>query len=112
MSTYSPYLKVILALVAIKLGLMIVAPLQSLPVVQAQSDYSHYFIEPGTTVIRDPGNGQQVQGKVVIDRRNGDVWGFPTASSAPFPVVVYSKEPPVSKPVYLGRFDFASMIKK
>lgn len=110
MSSFSPYLKVILALVAIKLGLLILEPAH--PVVQAQSDYSHFFIEPGTTIIRDPGNGQQLQGKVVIDRRNGDVWGFPTANSAPFPVVVYSKEPPISRPVYLGRFDFAAMTKK
>jgi hypothetical protein len=53
-------------------------------------------------VIRDSNNGVQIQGKVVIDRRNGDVRGFPTASPAPFPVVVYGNEPPVSKPAYLG----------
>lgn len=83
-----------------------------LPTVYAQSPQagcSHVYIEPGTTVLRDPSNGGQVQGKVVIDRRTGDVWGFPTASSAPYPVVLSRKEPPVSKPIYLGRFDFAAM---
>jgi hypothetical protein len=31
---------------------------------------------------------QQVEGKIVIDMRNGDVWGFPTQSGPglPYPV--------------------------
>jgi hypothetical protein len=48
--------------------------------VRAQSDARDLFIEPGTTLIRDPDTGVQVQGKIVIDRRSGEVWGFPTAS--------------------------------
>ena len=79
------------------------------PRVHAQADLSDYYIEPGTTVLRDPDTGVQTQGKVVIDRRSGDVWGFPTATSAPYPVVPSRKEPPVSKPIYLGKFDFAAI---
>ena len=81
----------------------------NVPTVYAQSDHSYLHIEPGTTVLRDPDSGAQIQGKVVIDRRTGNVWGFPTATSAPFPVVVSSKEPPISKPIYLGKFDFAAI---
>jgi hypothetical protein len=33
-----------------------------------------------------------VQGKVVVDLR-GDVWGFPTTSSAPFPVDLSNNQP-------------------
>ncbi|MFN0169539.1 MAG: hypothetical protein ACKV22_24215 [Bryobacteraceae bacterium] len=50
-----------------------------------------------------------MQGKVVIDRRNGDVWGFPASTSAPYPIVTTSHEPPWSKAMYLGRFDCTSM---
>ena len=78
--------------------------------VQAQSD-RQLFIEPGTTLLRTPDGRGQVQGKVVIDLRTGDVWGFPTASSAPYPVAVMSNEPPLSKPIYLGKFDLAAMHK-
>ena len=85
-SASNPFFKVILVLFAIWLGMQIFSPASSIPVVHAQTDYSHLYIEPGTTILRDPVNGGQVQGKVVIDRRTGDVWGFPTASSAPFPI--------------------------
>ena len=109
MTVLSPYLKVVLLLAALRLATLILGIDGAS--VQAQSDYSHLYIEPGTTVLRDPDNGGQAQGKVVIDRRTGDVWGFPTASSAPFPVVLSRKEPPVSRPIYLGRFDFSAMKK-
>jgi len=84
-------------------------PAGQIPAVHAQMDFNHVYVEPGTTMLRDPDTGPQTQGKVVIDRRTGDVWGFPTASSVPYPIVPARKEPPVSKPIYLGKFDFASM---
>src|SRR5678816_1338199 len=96
------YVKAILILIVAMMAF-------NLPSVHAQSDQPDMFIEPGTTIIRDPDTGVQMQGKVVIDRRTGNVWGFPTASSAPYPVAQSTKEPPISKPVYLGKFDFAAM---
>jgi hypothetical protein len=77
--------------------------------VQAQSDYSHLYVEPGTTIVRTPDGRGQVQGKVVINLRTGETWGFPTASSAPYPVYLSSNQPPISKPVYLGQFDLSAM---
>lgn len=76
--------------------------------VHAQAAGPDLYIEPGIIVIRDPATGAQTQGKMMIDRRTGDVWGFPTGAAAPYPVVAATKEPPVSKPVHLGRFDLAS----
>ena len=73
------YVKAILILIVAMMAF-------NLPSVHAQSDQPDMFIEPGTTIIRDPDTGVQMQGKVVIDRRTGNVWGFPTASSAPYPV--------------------------
>ena len=102
-----PFLTAMLVLGGIWAGTYLFGPAK----VEAQSDFSYLYIEPGTTLIRDPNTGVQQQGKVMIDRRNGDIWGFPTASSAPYPVVQGPKEPPVSKPVYLGRFDLSAMRK-
>ena len=44
----------------------------------------------------------EAQGKLVIDLSNGDVWGFPI-------VFTTSNKPPVSKPTYLGKYDFSAM---
>jgi hypothetical protein len=103
------FTKFVLTAIAVLLAVLAVRPGGDLPSVQAQSDYSHLYVEPGTTIVRTPDGRGQVQGKVVINLRNGEAWGFPTASSAPYPVYLSSNQPPVSKPVYLGQFDFASM---
>ena len=78
-------------------------------VVQAQSDYSFLYVEPRTYMLREPDGSQQIEGKVVIDMRNGDIYGFPTLSGMPYPVNTFDNKPPVTTPIYLGRFDFSRM---
>jgi hypothetical protein len=103
--------KLIFGMAAVLLaGIMIGARMHA-PPVYAQSNEPLLYIEPGTTIIRNPDDGGQMQGKVVIDLRSGDIWGFPTDTSAPYPVRITRKEPPVSKPIYLGKFDFSAMKK-
>jgi hypothetical protein len=46
---------------------------------------------------------------VVIDRLTGDIYGFPTLEEVPYPVDRGNTKPPVSEPMYLGRFDLAKM---
>src|SRR5215470_7694749 len=43
------------------------------------------FIEPGVHMLRAPDNSQRVLGKVVVDLRNGNIWGFPTLQPDPYP---------------------------
>ena len=105
------YTKIILTAIAILLAMAVSRPILDAPAVLAESNYSHLYVEPGTTILRTPDGRSQVQGKVMIDRRTGDVWGFPTQSSAPYPVLITTHEPPLSKPLYLGRFDFSAMKK-
>jgi hypothetical protein len=52
-------------------------------------------------MLRKPGGSQQVEGKIVIDMRNGEVWGFPTLSGLglPYPVGPGRRRTPVSEPV-------------
>jgi len=35
-------------------------------------------------MLRAPNNGRQVLGKVMVDPRNGNIWGFPTLTQEPF----------------------------
>ena len=79
------------------------------PVVQAQGSTYPVHIEPGVTMLRTPDGSRQVLGKVVIDLRNGDVWGFPTTVQQPFPIDVTQQKPPTSTPFRLGRFDLPAI---
>jgi hypothetical protein len=107
------YAKCVLTVIAILLAVIALRPLrQPAPVSAASSDYSYLYVEPRVTALRRPDSGEQVQGKVVIDLRNGEIWGFPTLSGAPYPVDTTKPEPPVSTPMYLGKFDFSKMTHK
>lgn len=75
---------------------------------QSGSDDSLY-IEPGVRMLRAPDGSRQVLGKVVVDLRNGNVWGFPTTVDQPYPVDVTSQQPPTSKPFLLGKFDLGAL---
>jgi hypothetical protein len=106
------YTNVTLTAIAIFLGILALRPLTKPPSVSAQytsSDAPYLYIEPRTTVIRKPDGSAQMQGKVVIDMRTGDVWGFPTLEGVPYPVDRIRSQPPVSEPMYLGKFDFTKM---
>jgi hypothetical protein len=106
------YTKCVLTAIAILLLILVLQPAIHPPSASAQSDYSYLYIEPRTTTIRKPDGSAQMQGKVVIDMRNGNIWGFPTLSSAPYPVDTTKPEPPVSSPMYLGKFDFSKVQAK
>ncbi len=103
------YTKGILTVIAFLLALVALQPAIHPAVTSAQGGYGYpyLYVEPGTTQLRSPDGNRRVEGKVVIDMRNGDIWGFPTASSVPYPVDTTEKEPPVSLPMYLGRFGFS-----
>jgi hypothetical protein len=75
--------------------------------VQAQNSSPPIYVEPGVTMLRAPDGSRQVLGKVVIDLRNGNIWGFPTTVQQPFPVDVTKSQPPTSIPFRLGRFDLS-----
>jgi hypothetical protein len=103
------YTRCVLTLIAILLGVIALRPIVRPRTVSAESVYSYLYVEPRTTTIRKPDGTQQVEGKVVIDMRSGDIWGFPTLSATPYPVDVTRSRPPVSAPMYLGQFDFSKM---
>ncbi|MBS1850332.1 MAG: hypothetical protein JST79_05435 [Acidobacteria bacterium] len=81
------------------------------PPVMAQSSDSPYYIEPGTSVLRAPDGSRQVVGKVIIDLRNGNIWGFPTLQQEPYPATGAKTSPVTSHPFLLGRYALTDMEK-
>ncbi len=103
------YSKCVLTVIGFLLGVIALQPITRPVVASAQSNVGQYYIEPGTNSLRAPDGSAQLQGKVVVDLKTGKIWGFPTLSTAPYPVDPTRSEPPVSSPMYLGRFDFSKM---
>jgi hypothetical protein len=108
-STSDRYVRILLIVIAGLLTVLALKPVAHPNSASAQSADPVLYVEPGTYLLRKPDGGSQVEGKVVIDLRTGDVWGFPTLSRTPYPIDVTSSKPPVSEPMYLGRFDLSKM---
>ncbi len=103
------YTQAVLTMIAILLGVIALRPLANPISAQAQSERPYFYVEPRTTMLQKPDGSTRVQGKMFIDLRSGDIWGFPTLSDAPYPIDPTKHEPPVSEPMYLGKFDLSKM---
>jgi hypothetical protein len=103
------YTTFVLTVIALFLGVIALRPVARPATVLAQSDSNYLYVEPRTTMLRKPDGRRQVEGKVVIDMRNGDIWGFPTFRRHPIQSTRLNSTPPVSNAMYLGRFDFSKM---
>jgi hypothetical protein len=102
------YTKAVLTVIALLLAVLAMRPAP----VRADNEPPTLFVEPGTTPIRNLNGGVPGDGKVVINMSTGEVWGFPThGAGAPYPIDALSgsERTPVSRPVYLGKFDFAAI---
>lgn len=100
------YTKAVLTAIALLLAALVMRPAP----VNADNESATFFVEPGTTAIRNLNGGVPSDGKVVINMSTGEVWGFPThAAGAPYPIDSMNERSPVSRPIYLGKFDFAAM---
>ncbi len=103
---------VLLLVIAIALIAIAARPLRTPHAAHAQTSEAYpVFIEPGTQMLRSPDGTQNVYGRMVVDLQSGQIWGFPTLNSAPYPVDIGSTKPPVSHPFLLGTFAFSDMYK-
>ena len=106
------FVKILLLVIAVSLSSIAVRPYVDSTVVRAGSgDGQPFYIEPGTAMLRAPNGSQQVLGKVVVDMRNGNIWGFPTFTQDPYPAAGANTTPPTSHPFLLGKFAFSDMDK-
>jgi len=97
----------LLLLIAVSLGLIAARPYLQPKIAKADSAAPYpFYIEPGTQMLRAPDGSQQVLGRVVVDMRNGKVWGFPTTSTDVYPTNAMNTKPQTSHPFALGRFAF------
>jgi len=102
--------RALLLLIAFFLGLIALRPYVSPPAARAdQAEGYPVFVEPGVHMLRAPDTSQQVLGKVVVDLRNGNVWGFPTLQQDPYPSPLTSTKAQTSHPFLLGKFALADM---
>jgi hypothetical protein len=107
------YSKSVLTVIALLLAMLVMRPSQ----VHADSNDSPapFYVEPGTSPIRNLNGGVPGDGKVVINMTNGEVWGFPThGAGAPYPIdaLNLNNKTPIAKPVYLGKFDFTEIRRR
>lgn len=102
---------VLLSIIAAALVGIAVRPIFAPRTAEAQSTVYPLYIEPGSEMLRTPDGTTQVYGKVMVDMRTGKIWGFPTLSQDPYPTSATTSTPVVSKPFYLGRFEFEDMEK-
>jgi hypothetical protein len=109
------YSRLVLTVIAVSLGVIHSDRRPSLPRLTPRPTINiNFTFEPHNSMLRKPDGSQQVQGKIVVDMRNGDVWAFPTLSGLglPYPTDSGRRRPPVSEPIYLGQFDFAGRAGK
>ena len=107
------FVKSVLVVIALLLGVVAFRPVAQPPSVMAQSGSPFpFFIEQGTVSLRKP-DGNTTWGKVVVDMRTGDIWGFPMrAQNTPFPVFGPGNSATVSRPMYLGRMAFEDAVRQ
>jgi hypothetical protein len=106
------FVKLLLFTIAVFLGAIALRPVFVPSPVNAQGAEGYpIYIEPGTAMLRAPDGSRQVYGKVVIDLRNGKVWGFPTLTQDPYPVDQVNSGPPTSHPFLLAKFAFGDTDK-
>ena len=106
------FTKLLLIVIGVLLAMIAFRPIVHPAPVQAQATEAYpFFLEPGYTTLRKPDGTAQVYGKVAVDMRNGDIWGFPTTVQGPYPVDNAKSVPPKSHPMYLGKFMFSEAVK-
>ena len=111
MLTIDRTVKLLLFVIALFAGIDAMRPYLAPAPVKAQADTRDLYIEPGVAMLRAPNNSRQVLGKVVVDLRTGDVWGFPTLSQDPYPSSTVNTTPQTSHPFLLGKFALDDMNK-
>ena len=106
-------IKALLLAIAIFLALIAVRPYVAQTAAHADSTVGYpVFVEPGVTMLRAPDRSKQLLGKVVVDLRNGNVWGFPTLQQDPYPSSGTTSKPQTSHPFLLGTYALADMDRR
>lgn len=103
---------ILLLLIALALLVIAVGPVFIPMPVRAESHPERrLFIEPGVQVLHSSDLSRNAYGRVVIDLRTGNVWGFPTPTGDPYPFQSTNDKLQTSHPFLLGRFALEDLDK-
>ena len=104
--------KFLLTVIAISLAAIALHSYLAPTPVMAESGEGHpLYVEPGVSMLRAPDGSRAMLGKVMVDMRNGNIWGFPTLTQDPYPAAGANTTPPVSHPFLLGKFALSEIDK-
>jgi hypothetical protein len=105
------FVKFLLVVIVILLGIIVLRPYVAPPVVEAQVGGAYYpmYISRDVVWLPSPKGGPLVAGRVAIDMRNGNIWGFPGFTQDTFEIL--DKVLPTSHPILLGKWALADMDK-
>ena len=107
------YTKAVLTVIAVFLAVLAASELaRPIPATAAShsDDFMYLHFDEKIRKLNAPDGSSSVLGRMVIDLRNGDVWGFPTDPLG-YPRRPVEMKPGYSEPMYLGHFNL-SKIKK
>ena len=107
------YTRLVLTVIAVFLGVLALRPLFTTTAVKAQGDTGCgcLLFDPTVTQIISPNGETSVPGRVAIDQRTGNVYGFP-ADPLGYPRDPGKNQPALSNPVLLGRFNLDKLSKQ
>jgi hypothetical protein len=103
--------QVLLAIIALALTAIAIRPYVQPQKVEAQvTNPDAFYFEQGISMLRQQ-DGGQVLGKVAVNMRTGNVWGFPTSSTDPYPASPLDAKPFISHPILLGKYALSEATK-
>ena len=104
--------KVLLLVIAVATSAIALRPYIAPVAVKADTEAVYpFFVEPGTAMLRTPDGRRHEVGKVVVDMRNGNVWGFPTNTPDPYPFNPTSSSLITSHPFLLGKYALSDITR-
>jgi hypothetical protein len=106
------FVKMLLLVIAIFLGIIALRPYAAPPVAEAQYGGAYpVYIEPGDVAMSSADGRHNEVGKLVIDLRNGNIWGFPGLGRVPRPIGMSTSTPLTSHPFLVGKWALTDMDK-
>ncbi|HWQ53531.1 MAG TPA: hypothetical protein VN442_07590 [Bryobacteraceae bacterium] len=102
------YTKAVLTAIAALLAVLAFSPLAAPRQVQAQDSTPSLQFDEKLSRIEAPDGSASLLGRIAIDRKTGNIYGFPT-DAAGYPRTFSKDKPAISRPILLGRFDLGGL---
>ena len=98
------YSKIVLSVIAVFLGMLAVRPFTASQTVQAESRIPYTVLQFDQRLSQIESSRGSMMGRIAIDLRTGNIYGFPTDALG-YPRNPVKSDLAVSDPILLGRFN-------